>query len=634
MADIVVYNLQDDGTPVSATGDQASVYTDATASSPAASGSGSPSKAAPSGSAASPITEGDVRNIVKSEMAQFKGDIRVGALLSGQVFILDPEGLRMGGTNFDTAPFSVTYDGHVTATSADITIATLGGFDIGSDYIRDTANTMGLASTVTGSNDVRGWAGAAFASRTSAPFRYYEDGSFFATDGTFSGTVRTSVFEKDVVSAIGGQLLVANADVLDTAMSALDSSTLTIKGETTFAVNDMLHLKDGTDEEYMRVTAIGSAPTYSVTRDLAAAYASNSNPAWAAGTAVVVEGSSDGASTYSGGFLKLLGSGTNSPKYSVFKRTGTSYNSVTEYATFGNLNGTLDYTSEEYGVAIGTTGASMSYDPTNGLRVDGTVTATSAAGSNLLRGAFLYTIDVDSNNMVFGCSSNIVNHRDYYVTHNDVSDTMKIYEMFGLNQISSTSLSSIWASATDLAGRSMIMDYGSTCHVFIILSDGSSTRIYFTLDPTATSPTWTQATLSGISSASTWGSLASDGTNVYVWDSASATQLIKLTWNGTTTLTYVSTITYGSGGDAATFTSSSTIYMTETAVYCITATLNKMYSLSGTYQKEVPGFVPNSSSSIKKAIINAKYGFYLPIFRGGTSSSTDYGLIHNLDGLY
>ena len=633
MGDIVVYNLQDDGTPATAQGDQASVYTDATASSPAAASSDSPSKSAPSGSSASPITEGDVRNIVKSEMAQFKGDIRVGALLSGQVFILDPRGLMMGGTEFSTAPLSITYDGHIKATSADITIATLGGFDIGSDYVRDTANTMGLASTVTGSNDVRGWAGAAFASRTSAPFRYYEDGSFFATDGTFSGTVRTSVFEKDVVSAVGGQLLVANADALDTAMTAQDSSTLTIKGETTFAVNDMLHLKDGTDEEYMRVTAIGSAPTYSVTRDLAAAYASNSNPAWASGTAVVVEGSSDGASTYSGGFLKLLGSGTNSPKYSVFKRTGAAYSSVTEYATFGNLNGTLDYTSEEYGVAIGTTGASMSYDPTNGLRVDGTVTATSAAGSHLLRGSYLYTIDVDSNNQVFGCSSNISNHRDYYVSHDDVLDSMNIYSMFGLNRISHTSLASVWASATDLAGRSVIMDYGSTCHVFMILSDGTNKRVYFTLDPTATSPTWTQATVSGIATATTWVDLRSDGTNIYVWDSASTSQLVKLTWDGTSTLTYSSTVTCGSGGNIAVITSAN-LFMTDDSVYCVSATINKKYSLAGTYQKEVPAFQEAASSSIKKAVINADFSFYLPIFRGGSSSSTDYGLLHNLDGLY
>jgi len=380
--EIVVYNLQDDGTSTDAVASQPASTTGVVASATA-------STAAPSGSSASSITEGDVRNFIHQELAHYSGDIRVGAMLSGQVFILDPEGLRMGGTKFSDAPFSVTYDGHLIATSATITIATLGGFDIGSDYIRDTANTFGLASTVTGGNDVRFWSGVAFASRTTAPFRLYEDGSFVATDGTFSGTVRTSVFEKDVVSAVGGQLIVANADVLDTAMTALDSATLTIKGETTFAVNDMLHLKDGTDEEYMRVTAIGSAPTYTVTRDLAAAYASNSNPAWAAGTAVVVEGSSDGASTYSGGFLKLLGSGTNSPKYSVYKRTGAAYSGITEYCTLGNLNGQLDYVAEDYGIAIGTlTSGYMSYDQTNGLRVNGSLNPTLSvvAGENLTVG--------------------------------------------------------------------------------------------------------------------------------------------------------------------------------------------------------------------------------------------------------
>ena len=374
--DITVYNLSDDGTSSADTsGDQASVYTDRTATAPASSDA-----TAPSGSSASAITEGDVRVIVKSEMSQFSGDIRVGAILSGQVFILDREGLRMGGTDFATAPFSVDYNGNMVATSATITIASIGGFDIGSDYVRDAADSMGLASTVSGSDDVRFWAGSTFAQRTNAPARVYESGAAVFSDVTVSGTIRSSVFEKDVVTAVGGQLIVANADALDTAMTALDASTLTIKGETTFAVDDILHIKDGTDEEYLRVTGIGSAPTYSVTRDLASAYSADSNPAWSAGTAVVVEGSSDGASAYSGGFLKLLGSGTNSPKYSVFKRTGVGYNSITEYATLGNLNGRVDYVADEYGVAIGTASAYMTYDPTSGLRIEG---AASVNGSDL-----------------------------------------------------------------------------------------------------------------------------------------------------------------------------------------------------------------------------------------------------------
>lgn len=80
------------------------------------------------------------------------------------------------------APFRVTEAGVLTATGATIsgaitaTSGAIGGFNIGSDYIRDVANSFGLASTVTGSDDIRFWAGATFANRATAPFRVYESG--------------------------------------------------------------------------------------------------------------------------------------------------------------------------------------------------------------------------------------------------------------------------------------------------------------------------------------------------------------------------------------------------------------------------------------------------------------------------
>lgn len=64
---------------------------------------------------------------------------------------------------------------------------TIGGFDIGADYIRDVANSMGLASTVTGGDDVRFWAGDTFANRTTAPFRVTEAGAVTATNITITG---------------------------------------------------------------------------------------------------------------------------------------------------------------------------------------------------------------------------------------------------------------------------------------------------------------------------------------------------------------------------------------------------------------------------------------------------------------
>ena len=80
-----------------------------------------------------------------------------------------------------TTANTLTIKGSITATTG-----TIGGFDIGSDYIRDAANSMGLASTVTGGDDVRFWAGATFANRATAPFYVTEAGAFTATSVTIN----------------------------------------------------------------------------------------------------------------------------------------------------------------------------------------------------------------------------------------------------------------------------------------------------------------------------------------------------------------------------------------------------------------------------------------------------------------
>lgn len=59
---------------------------------------------------------------------------------------------------------------------------TAGGFTIGADYLRDAANSFGLASTISGGDDVRFWAGDTFANRATAPLQLYESGLIFAKD--------------------------------------------------------------------------------------------------------------------------------------------------------------------------------------------------------------------------------------------------------------------------------------------------------------------------------------------------------------------------------------------------------------------------------------------------------------------
>lgn len=81
------------------------------------------------------------------------------------------------GDATSSADWSVTTIGTFTVKgSITATTGTIGGFSIGADYIRDSGNTFGLASTVTGGDDVRFWAGASFANRATAPFNLTENG--------------------------------------------------------------------------------------------------------------------------------------------------------------------------------------------------------------------------------------------------------------------------------------------------------------------------------------------------------------------------------------------------------------------------------------------------------------------------
>lgn len=95
------------------------------------------------------------------------------------------------GDTFDnraTAPFRVYESGNIFAR-----LGTIGGFELGTDYIRDAGDSMGMSSTVTGGTDVRFWAGDTYANRAIAPFRVLEDGSVEASDITVTGTSAVDV---------------------------------------------------------------------------------------------------------------------------------------------------------------------------------------------------------------------------------------------------------------------------------------------------------------------------------------------------------------------------------------------------------------------------------------------------------
>ncbi|MCK9371384.1 tail fiber domain-containing protein [Candidatus Dojkabacteria bacterium] len=286
-------------------------------------------------------------------------------LIKAQNFTLDAEG--------NITATSATLSGHITAAEGYI-----GGWTIGATSLTDTAGLVGMSSEVTLADDIRFWAG--HVTPASAPFSVTEAGVINATSGTIGGnalgttfissttfvsgalgsgwriintgeaefqnvTVRgilkTAVFQKDTISVVNGQVLITSGDVLASDMTALDASTLTIKGNTTFYANEVIRLKDGLiNDEWMLITDTASAPTYVVTRDLAGSYASNDNPVWKTGTTVASMGR--GAVPNKTGFIFMDSSSANSPFIDIYGRNSTTYNDYTLHARMGWLKGIVD----------------------------------------------------------------------------------------------------------------------------------------------------------------------------------------------------------------------------------------------------------------------------------------------------
>ena len=260
--------------------------------------------------------------------------------------------------------------------AAHFTSGNIGGWIIGSTSLTDTAGTTGISSAITGGDDIRFWAG--HVTPASAPFIVTEAGVITASSGTIGGcilattsigsttfvsgplgsgwnisnsgtaefqnisvrgVIRTSVFEKDTISAVNGMVLISKADVLTTDMTALDASTLTIRGDTSFVNNEVIRIKDGIDDEWMLVTNAAGAPTYVVTRDLAGSYPANTNPIWKKGTSVVSMGVGTGTKT---GYISLDSSSANSPFVDIYGRNSNTYTNVTLHARLGWLIGITD----------------------------------------------------------------------------------------------------------------------------------------------------------------------------------------------------------------------------------------------------------------------------------------------------
>jgi len=154
-------------------------------------------------------------------------------------FYVDTDGKFSLGSKLTWEPSTavLTITGTIIATSG-----TIGGFDIGADYIRDTANSMGMASTVTGGDDVRFWSGDTFANRASAPFRVLESGIIVATAAAITGTISGRS-----TATIASTIDVSGIVVTDLINARLNTSAKTMLSDFTFGAADYSGaLKSGT----------------------------------------------------------------------------------------------------------------------------------------------------------------------------------------------------------------------------------------------------------------------------------------------------------------------------------------------------------------------------------------------------
>lgn len=150
-------------------------------------------------------------------------------------FTLNPDG---------SAEFQdIVATGNITAETITVDSGTIADFEIGTDYIRDVGNSFGLASTVTGSDDVRFWAGDTYANRATADFRVTEAGAVTASNLTITGgsvavsTLNGTISLSNLNAAAQGWTQTSVFSVTDADTVAWGAGTFTTAAGTSYSIN-------------------------------------------------------------------------------------------------------------------------------------------------------------------------------------------------------------------------------------------------------------------------------------------------------------------------------------------------------------------------------------------------------------
>lgn len=184
--------------------------------------------------------EGDVE--MRAGIAS--GDFSNAGGANGFIFGIDDSDNDLVKFYWGNATSYISWNGTTLAINGTLTATTgsIGGFDIGSDYIRDAGNSMGLASTVTGGDDVRFWAGDTYANRATAPFRVTEAGAITGSNITITGgSVATSTLNglvglSNTNVAAQGWTFTSTFSATDFNTIAWGTGTFTTAGGTSYSI--------------------------------------------------------------------------------------------------------------------------------------------------------------------------------------------------------------------------------------------------------------------------------------------------------------------------------------------------------------------------------------------------------------
>lgn len=330
-------------------------------------GSGTPSSSPSNGIV---LTSGSSSSIVIYEGTTKRIEL---GFLSAAVF-----GLKGYATNGSTVIFELSdTQQKIAGWNFTDTVLRTGASDAASNVLIDSTNSLIRLGPTTGNYLTLD--GANLRVRTST-FSAGLQGWSIESDGSaeFANITARGEFHSQVLS-YGEIHTTAGSSLLAKAGGKLRSDVTTATSPTTFnvdiddpdtghtqvfAVSDILRIKDGSgNDNWMTVSSVSDQTTfyrYVCTKD------NGTNATFRAGAAVVDYGPSGQGIIYS------TVDGSNSPYISVQTHAGSPWSTITDRLRVGNLNGFLDYASNLYGFAIGSSAANqanITIDTTNGIRV-------------------------------------------------------------------------------------------------------------------------------------------------------------------------------------------------------------------------------------------------------------------------